>query len=183
MKRPYVIFVVSAVVIAGVFFCLSGCTKKEIKTTVLPQPEPVKDTVAAEVLVPAPEPEIDSAAIIDALLRQALQNIYFDFNNFDLKTEALNQLTAIGSVLLEHQNIIIMIEGFCDERGSSEYNVGLGENRAKAAKKWLVAYGIADSRIQTTSYGKERLAIEGCVDETCHQRNRRCEFRMISSGI
>jgi peptidoglycan-associated lipoprotein len=168
--------------IAMAMCCFEGCSKKEVKASVLPQPEPVKETAATVVPV-APKPAIDSAAMFEALMRQVLQNIYFDFDKYNLRSDAIDQLTAIGRILMEHNGVCIMIEGHCDERGTSEYNMGLGLNRAMAAKKWLVAFGIADSRIQTTSYGKERLAVEGCTDDSCHQKNRRCEFKMVSSGM
>jgi peptidoglycan-associated lipoprotein len=182
MKRKVYVFRAAAIVLAAVFFYMNGCAKKEVKVSVLPEPEPVLDTAVTEVIPPVePEPAVDSAALLESRLQQAQQNIYFNFNKYNLRTDALDQLTAVGRVLLEHPNVSIMIEGHCDERGSSEYNMGLGENRAKAAKQWLVSYGIADSRIQTTSYGKERPAVEGCFDEPCHQRNRRCEFNRVFS--
>jgi peptidoglycan-associated lipoprotein len=171
--------VVLCVMILNAF--IVDCSKKQVQVS-LPQPEPVKETIAATPPV-QPEPAVDSAAIVEALVRQALQNIYFDLDNYILRTDATDQLTAIGKVLMEYPGVSIIIEGNCDERGSSDYNMGLGDNRARAAKKWLVAYGIADSRIETTSYGKERLAVEGCIDEPCHQKNRRCEFKIVSSGI
>ena len=172
------VFAIVCIVLVNVF--IIDCSKKQVQVS-LPEPEPVKETPAAP--PPEPKPVVDSAAIIAAHMRDVLQNIYFDFNRYNLRNEATDQLTVIGRALIEHPGISIVIEGHCDERGSSDYNMGLGENRAVSTKQWLVAYGIAETRIQTTSYGKERPAVEGCFDEACHQKNRRCEFRMLSSGV
>ena len=74
-----------------------------------------------------------------------------------------------------------MAEGNADERGSSEYNMGLGENRARAVKNYLTGYGIDASRIETTSYGEERTARTGCgSDDACHQENRRVEWTVLA---
>jgi peptidoglycan-associated lipoprotein len=182
MKTNILIRPAIFVIVISLLCFYDGCSKKEIKVSVLPQAETVKETTAAA--IPAvPKPAIDSAAMFEELMRRVLQNIYFDFNKYDLRTDVIDQLAAIGRILREHQGVVIMIEGHCDERGSSEYNMGLGLNRAMAAKKWLVAYGIADSRIETTSYGKERLAVEGCTDDACHQKNRRDELKTVSSAM
>ncbi|MDD5674372.1 MAG: OmpA family protein, partial [Chitinivibrionales bacterium] len=72
------------------------------------------------------------------------------------------------------------VEGNCDERGSAGYNMGLGENRARVVKEYLVSYGIPASRIEITSYGKERPAVPNCTDDPCHAKNRRDEFKVLS---
>jgi peptidoglycan-associated lipoprotein len=165
-------------VAVGISIILGGCSKKTVQVSSFPEGAPVKETVS--VATPIAAGPIDSMAILEALMREALRNIYFDFNEYRLRTDATGQLNIIGKILMEHQNVSILIEGHCDIRGSSDYNMALGENRANATKKWLVAYGIADSKIRTNSYGNERLAVEGCADETCYQKNRRCEFKMDS---
>jgi peptidoglycan-associated lipoprotein len=165
------------VVSCMVFLAIDGgCSKKVVKVSV-PEPTPVVLPETPVAAPPAP-PAVDSAAIIAAQMRDALQNVYFDLDKVYLRQDALDRLRIIGKALMDHRKVVISIEGHCDERGSSEYNIGLGENRAKAVKSWLVAYGIADSRMSTTSYGKERPAAYGCTDDPCHQKNRRCEFKM-----
>ena len=173
--QSHFVMMTTAVVTLAVVL-LGGCTKKNVTVSL---PEPVRDTVPVVVPPPAPEP-IDSSAIIAAMLRDALQNIYFDLDRYNLRQDAIDRLQIIGRTLMERGTVVISIDGHCDERGSSEYNMALGENRARAAKQWLVSYGIADTRLQTNSYGKERLAAYGCTDEACHQQNRRCEFSVIS---
>jgi peptidoglycan-associated lipoprotein len=172
MKLPMTFFIIILAIATGMVGMIPGCSKKITQVATLPveepKPEPIPEPVAP--------PPVDSSAILADLMRSALQNIYFDFDTYVLRPAAIERLSIIGKLLLEHEKITIVIEGHCDERGSSDYNMALGEQRAQAAKRWLVGYGIAESRIQTTSYGKERLAALGCSDDPCHERNRRCEF-------
>jgi peptidoglycan-associated lipoprotein len=172
MKLPHLFLIVPLTAMACLVGTYTGCSKKvtQVATTPVeePKPEPIPEPV-----VPPP---VDSSAIIAGLIRDALKTIYFDFDKYDLRPDAVDRLTIIGKLLLERQGVSIAIEGHCDERGSADYNMALGEKRAVAAKNWLVYYGIAENRITTTSYGKERLAALGCTDDPCHERNRRCEF-------
>jgi peptidoglycan-associated lipoprotein len=171
MKLPRLFCIAMVALAAFSTGLITGCSKKITKVATVPVEEPKIEP--PPVVVPPP---VDSNAILQGLLRSALQNIYFDFDKSDLRQDALERLRIIGQLLYEHEKITIMIEGHCDDRGSSDYNMALGEQRAQAAKQWLVGYGIAANRVQTTSYGKERLAMPGCTDESCHERNRRCEF-------
>jgi peptidoglycan-associated lipoprotein len=82
---------------------------------------------------------------------------------------------------MDHPTIHILIAGNCDERGSESYNIALGQRRAESAKRFLTAYGVAQDRIETVSYGKDRLAFLGCTDEDCRSKNRRDEFSVKGS--
>jgi peptidoglycan-associated lipoprotein len=151
-----------------------GCSKKQTKVEV-PEPveqAPVPDTTPTTPPVQEPvEPAFDAAT--------SLQTVYFDYDQSNLKPDGIARLEIIGKMMLEHQNVKIMIEGHADERGSSEYNMGLGESRANSVKRWLVNYGVADSRLETVSYGKERPVNANCgEDDSCHALNRRVEFRV-----
>jgi peptidoglycan-associated lipoprotein len=174
MKFLPVLFI--ALISAGIG--LTGCTKKTTK--IEPLPEPVKPPVVAP--EPTPPPVEEFVPIdLDAQLREVLQTVYFDFDKYDLRPDAINSLGKIGAFLQEHKTVRLLTEGNCDERGSSEYNMGLGENRAKAVKKYLVSYGIAADRIETTSYGKERLARMNCgSDDSCNEKNRRAEWKALA---
>ncbi len=117
---------------------------------------------------------------MDAQAREVLQTIYFDFDKYNLRPDAVSRMEIIAHYLQEHTTLRVLAEGHCDERGSSEYNMGLGENRAKAAKKYLVAYGINPDRLETTSYGKERPVRTNCGDDdACNQANRRVEWKVL----
>lgn len=98
--------------------------------------------------------------------------VYFDFDRFDLKPEAKNTLAQLLPVLKNFADKTILIEGHCDERGTVEYNLALGERRAYSVKTYLVQAGIPETRIQTISYGKEKPADPGHSEEAW-AKNRR----------
>jgi peptidoglycan-associated lipoprotein len=98
--------------------------------------------------------------------------IFFSFDRSDISPEAREILTRQAEWLRRYPNVTVTIEGHCDERGTREYNLALGERRAQAAKNVLVALGISASRISTTSYGKERPAVVGSTEEAWAQNRR-----------
>ena len=111
----------------------------------------------------------------DAAFHAAVQDVFFGYDSFDISSEAEPNVAAAARYLNSHPSIKVLIGGYCDDRGSAEYNITLGENRANAAKDALVSAGVAPSRIRVVSYGKER---QFCTDETesCWQQNRRAQF-------
>jgi peptidoglycan-associated lipoprotein len=113
----------------------------------------------------------------DAAFHAAVQDLFFDYDSYDLRPDAQRNAAQAASYLTAHPGIKIVIGGYCDDRGSAEYNLALGENRANAAKKALVAEGIASERIRVVSYGKEK---QFCTEETesCWQENRRAQFSL-----
>jgi len=104
--------------------------------------------------------------------RSSLEDAFFDFDDFSLRSDAKNALESDGKFLQRNSDAKVVIEGHCDERGSVEYNLALGEKRARAAKDYLVSYGIPASRLTTISYGKERPFDQG-HDESAWAQNRR----------
>jgi peptidoglycan-associated lipoprotein len=104
-----------------------------------------------------------------------VQDIFFDYDNYDIRTDAQATLAKDADYLVKHPDIKIVIGGYCDERGSDEYNLVLGQNRAQAAKTALVTAGVAADRIRVISYGKEKPF---CTEsnEECWQLNRRDGF-------
>ena len=113
-------------------------------------------------------------------VKEALQVIYFDYNSFQLNSDATDRLQIVADFLRENTGLRVLIAGHCDERGSSEYNMGLGENRARVVKDYLLNIGIKPIRIETTSYGKEQPASAFCRDDQCHSKNRRDEFKVLA---
>jgi peptidoglycan-associated lipoprotein len=105
----------------------------------------------------------------------ALKDIYFAFDKADIRPGEVKTLDANRSWLKLHDNHLLLIEGHCDERGTAEYNLALGERRAKTAMNYLVSGGIPAGRITIVSYGKERPV---CTEHTeaCWARNRRAHF-------
>jgi peptidoglycan-associated lipoprotein len=106
-----------------------------------------------------------------------VQPIFFDYDSYDIRSDAQATLSKDAAYLNQHPDIRIVIGGYCDERGSDEYNLALGENRANSGKSALVNAGIAANRIRVISYGKEKpFCTES--DEQCWQQNRRDGFSM-----
>lgn len=104
-----------------------------------------------------------------------VQDVFFDYDTADIRSDAQATLQKDANYLVNHPNINIVIGGYCDERGSDEYNLALGQNRADSAKNFLVNAGVAASRIKVISYGKEKPF---CTEsnEQCWQLNRRAGF-------
>jgi peptidoglycan-associated lipoprotein len=124
-----------------------------------------------------PPPPPPAATPIDQLFAQNVKTIYFDFDKYDIRPDQVSQLQANGAWLKMNPNVRFTIEGHCDEKGSQEYNLALGERRANTVKQALVSAGVAESRIMVQSLGKERPV---CSEETeeCFQKNRRAAFVM-----
>lgn len=108
-----------------------------------------------------------------------LQDAFFDFNQAQLRPEAQAALTQDAKLLKSHQDVKVRISGHCDQRGSEEYNLGLGQRRAEAAEQFLVNLGIPAENISTVSYGKDRLF---CTENTeeCYQQNRRAHVEILN---
>jgi len=138
--------------------------KKEIVEAAKPVAPVVKDTAA--------ERRARLQGLVNDLLSQAA---YFDYNESSLKPEGKDLLKKIGDVLKAYPELSVKLEGNCDERGSDEYNLALGEKRAKAAYGWLKTYGVKASQISFISYGKEKPAADG-HDEGAWTKNRRDGF-------
>ena len=126
---------------------------------------------------PPPEQPAPSASE-SALFEQNVRDSFFDTDKSEIRPDARDALTKDAEFLRSYPDIRISLEGHCDERGSTEYNLGLGQRRAEAAKNYLVSLGIAANRIDTVSWGKERPF---CTEngEPCWQQNRRAHFVMV----
>lgn len=167
-----------------------GCGKRNVTVTPEDPPPPPPPPVAAPEPPPPPPPQVFQEAAppppppvvdVDAVIRSAFQTVYFDYDKTDLRQETVDILSRIAAVMRENPGIRVMAEGHADERGTSAYNVGLGEGRSRGVRDFLVSYGIDVGRIEITSYGKERPANPNCDGvEECHSRNRRVEWRITA---
>jgi peptidoglycan-associated lipoprotein len=126
------------------------------------------------VATPAPAPQ-PPAPPKEYRANAALKTIYFNFDKSDIRAADAKTLDASAAWLAANPNMLLLIEGHCDERGTPEYNLALGERRAKATAAYLVSKGVQAERINTVSYGEERPA---CTEhrEACWTKNRRAEF-------
>ena len=113
----------------------------------------------------------------EAAFHQNVQDIFFDYDSYDLRPDATASTAQAAAYLAAHPAIKVIIGGYCDDRGSAEYNLALGENRANAARTALVSAGVSGSRLRVISYGKEK---QFCTEEneTCWQQNRRAQFSL-----
>jgi peptidoglycan-associated lipoprotein len=132
-------------------------------------------TARVTVNAPPPPPPPPPSATEEELFAQNIKDIYFDYDKYDVRAGEQRSLQGDAQFLQQHANIRITIEGHCDERGSTEYNLALGTSRADAVKNALIQAGIAGDRIKTISYGKEKPF---CTEsnESCWQQNRRGHF-------
>lgn len=160
----------------------SGCARKTAVTVPVPAietpqaevPAGGEDSSGAEVQsepVAAP-----SSATLSTLDGRSLETVYFDYNAFTLSAEARQAIARNATRLKANPTVKITVEGHCDERGSDEYNLALGERRALAVKGYLVALGVSENHVTTVSYGEERPAVAG-HDESAWAKNRRSEFK------
>ncbi|MGB9642119.1 MAG: peptidoglycan-associated lipoprotein Pal [Candidatus Ratteibacteria bacterium] len=110
-------------------------------------------------------------------IKSIFQPIYFDFDKYNIKTSEQGKLQAIADYLKKNPQISILIEGHCDERGTDEYNLVLGEQRALSTRNFLIGIGISPKRLYTISYGEAKPADPG-HNEEAWAKNRRCEFKI-----
>ena len=138
----------------------------------------VRVTVRVPVAPVAPAEPTNTADMgSDAVFHQNVPDIFFDYDSYELRPDGQTAASKAASYLVAHPELKIVIGGYCDDRGSAEYNLALGENRANSAKTALVNGGVNASRIRVVSYGKEK---QFCTDETeeCWQQNRRAQFSL-----
>jgi peptidoglycan-associated lipoprotein len=110
-----------------------------------------------------------------------LQDVHFDYDKADVRADDRAVLSKDADVLKKYDFLMLTVEGHCDERGTVEYNLALGERRARATHDYLVSLGVPAARLKTVSYGKENpLCTEH--DETCWQRNRRSHLRVTGKA-
>jgi peptidoglycan-associated lipoprotein len=129
---------------------------------------------------PPPPPTTPTPTLTSGqILEQQGQDAYFDYDKSDIRPDARDALTHDAQLLKQifqnDPNVTIMVEGHCDERGSAEYNLGLGDRRATAAKDFLVQLGVPSDKLKTISYGKERPQCTDATEE-CYQKNRRAHL-------
>jgi peptidoglycan-associated lipoprotein len=148
---------------------VGGCAKK-------PKVEaPTKPTVTDTKPADKPSDQPTDKGTVDSEPSSKFSAIYFDFDRYNLREDAKADLKKNIAVMQQDENLKITIEGHCDERGTVEYNLALGERRSKSARDYMVSMGVKANRISTISYGKERPAAFG-HDEDAWAKNRRDDF-------
>jgi peptidoglycan-associated lipoprotein len=198
-SQRLVILAVAAVAMIG-----AGCAKKKVAAQAPPPPAPPAVTAAqpqqpappprtaTSAPAPAPTPQqqpprmpsAETRARIDTLLGR-IEDAYFDYDQHTLRPDAITALqadsTELRDILKDYPDYKLTVEGHCDERGSAEYNMALGQERADAAKSYLVQVGIPSTQLGTVSYGKEKPACDE-HDEACWQKNRRVHIVAVADS-
>lgn len=185
MKR----IIVCVLLISSVF--LIGCAQRKVGQQLQPgdqQQRPSDIAVPDEKGVVKPEERITEKQLAKVETRDEparykeerglFEDIYFDFDKYDIRPEGKPVLSGIASWLMKNPDARLSIEGHCDERGTNEYNLALGDRRAKAARDFLTALGVAAKRIEIVSYGEEKPQ---CTEQTeeCWAKNRRAHFVVL----
>lgn len=205
MRRMPRVWIGSTIALAVTALFLTGCPKRpEVVETVPPtgaqqgqaglppvfKPLTPPEKSPTEVAVQSPEARpTETGAVPEAKIAEAevgqdasaaalaleLKDVYFDFDQSAIREDSKKLLSENVEWFRKHAAAKVTIEGHCDERGSSEYNLALGDRRARSTRDYLVAAGVAAARISTISYGKERPFVQG-HDESAWRWNRRAHF-------
>lgn len=160
---------------------LTGC-HHAVTTAKAPPPPPPQP--AAPAAVPAEKPATAPAPVVakkpeltdEQLFAQNVKDIFFSYDNADVRVDEQPAVSGDAAFLASHPAIKVLIEGHCDERGSDEYNLSLGESRADKIRNALVREGISSDRIKVVSLGKERPFCSSAENDSCWQQNRRAHF-------
>lgn len=148
---------------------VGGCGKKTMQA---PQTAPTQEPVQTP---PTPPPPPPPPPAHETPAAPEMSDVYYDYDSATLRDDARSTLTENGRMLVQATSTRVTVEGHCDERGSVDYNLALGERRAAAAKDFLVSYGVGAERIETISYGENRPFALG-HDEASWAQNRRAHF-------
>jgi len=158
----------------------AGCAKKPTPAPLAVEEPPAKVEVAKEEPAPVETAPAAQQPVAKEVVPVAdLERVHFAFDQFALSAEAREVLAANAVLLQTSPGLRVTIEGHCDSRGSDEYNLALGERRAKAARDYLVSLGVAADRLDTISYGEEQ-PIDPAGDEQAWAKNRRAEFKALN---
>lgn len=159
-----------------------GCSGDKPQVVDDPVTAPPTETIPEEPVAEEQEPVevVPSGPTAEDYARMApqeygIEDLFFAFDEYSLSTEAMMLLEASARVMKEHSELVYVIEGHCDERGTIEYNLALGEKRANAVKDYLVSLGVSPARLRVTSYGESKPFAMG-HDEDAWAQNRRAHF-------
>ncbi len=196
MRKPLAIALIMLLIGSLI---LAGCSQKKVapsgETAVTPSDQagikkdespkpatkddirriPPGETITERELVKAQPTDIESNI---KEIQKRLKDVYFEYDRYDLSDDAKAVIKEVSQILSKNKNIKVIIEGHCDERGTNEYNLGLGERRAQTVKSYLMSLGIPSKNIETVSYGEEKPVCKES-NESCWSKNRRAHFVLI----
>jgi peptidoglycan-associated lipoprotein len=170
--KPLLVALIGALVI-------SGCAKPHATDDIASVPKPSLDMASASHTTSSGPVETNIQPVQPADIQVALDQIYFAYDQSTLSEQARDTLATNAALLQTVPKLKVRIEGHCDNRGSDEYNLVLGERRAQSVRAYLVSLGIAPERLVTISFGEEK-PIEKTFTEMAWSKNRRAEFKMLN---
>ncbi|HET6515013.1 MAG TPA: peptidoglycan-associated lipoprotein Pal [Thermodesulfovibrionales bacterium] len=185
MKQALLVFIIAGILI-------SGCAQRKVASS----PEtpsmatektregetggkkgPEKITDQRDLKIESKEKTPEAREVSDLF-----DDVHFDYDKYAIRADAKSVLKRVADYLVKKGSEKVLIEGHCDERGTTEYNLGLGDRRAKAAKDYLVSLGVPSSHINTISYGKEK-PLCSLQTEDCWAKNRRDHFVLVKAAL
>lgn len=164
--------IVLAFVLVGAFLAMSGCSKKPPPTKDITKEPGTTEQQPPDTGTTGGDPSDQTGKTPAEII---LTDVFFDYDQYNLRDEARRTLEQNARMLLNDTKVNVVLEGHCDERGTVEYNLALGERRAQRVKTFLVEYGVAGERLSTISYGEERPFAFG-QEESAWSQNRRVHF-------
>jgi peptidoglycan-associated lipoprotein len=175
-------FILGAIAL-GAILVVGGCGSSAPEPVMDPN-DGMDDMPAEEVQTTPVVPDRDEGPVYEdpnMKYKDVLAPIHFEFNMYRITPESKPILEGIASLLKDNPRWRVLVAGHCDERGTAEYNMSLGEQRALSTKRYLATLGVAESRFQTISYGEER-PVDRRSNEEAWAKNRRAEFRVEAPG-
>ncbi|MBA4156297.1 MAG: peptidoglycan-associated lipoprotein Pal [Gemmatimonadetes bacterium] len=178
-------------ILALVGLSLAGCRRRSPADTPMPVPavgmeDAARERARADSIAAAEADRLSAqraSAAEAARVREMLTDlIYFEYDSEQLTAETQDRLREKAAILRANPGVRLRVEGHADERGSTEYNLALGQRRAESVRTFLGGYGISEDRFNTISYGKERPLVEG-TGEAAWARNRRAEFAVMAGEV
>ena len=183
MKRFWVLFALVAFISFG---CQKAATKpeaeqpaKEEKESAEKTPEKITEQKIASGKESVESQEKGTGAMEEK--EGMFKDINFDYDKYNIKDEYKSELKSVASWMTKNSAAKLSVEGHCDDRGTNEYNLALGDRRAKAVKDYLVSLGVSSSKVETISYGEEKPL---CTEQTeeCWAKNRRAHFAVLGKA-
>lgn len=188
MNKVFIVLTFAMILVS--FTLLTGCQKKAVKPEAPPPPAAEKQP---EAMAKPKEPEKITEQKVEAVASKDVEAAYaegkegmfadilFDYDKYDVKDSYKDEMLKVSAHMTKDSSAILSVEGHCDERGTNEYNLALGDRRAKAVKDYLVSLGVPSSRIETISYGEEKPV---CSQQTedCWAKNRRAHFVLLKKA-
>lgn len=160
---------------AALLLLFNGCSKK---TTKVEQPTPAVEETPPPVEEKQPEKKAPPKEEVKPGIELSFKTVYFDFDQYNIRSNERDVMLQNARVLEAYPNVKVLIVGHCDERGTIEYNLALGDKRANTVKEYLLRYGISASRLSTISHGEEEPADPG-HNEAAWAKNRRAVFQIV----